>query len=404
MRLLILVLLPSLLGCFPSNGQGIDRGYITTYGSKYMWTGTEDTFVPNYIMIDVIANQREKGSSNDLSAITEGQMDAFIQTFLVEHGFNGVHIPVYGQWFHIGDNVVKAQDKEIDQKTFDQLKMIISKVYEAGGCAHLWLWGDAQRGQTSKSLESGIMGKEERLLLDEIYQQLNPVKGWTLGYGFDLWEWVTEQELEAWHNYLWQKRDWKHLLGARASKNQLNQLYEGLDISCYEYHKPSYQELLEMLNVRPGKPSFSSDRYRIRTPSKYPEKDYSADETLKGLWYHTMAGGVAAIWGNLDGSGEYDNKEALKCFSVFWNDKNRFTPEMKADTTFTDAYCLTDRSRYAFYKENTDQINYQLSGDRKDVIAVDTRKAYQELKLGTKDPGRHLFKAPYPSDWVIWAQ
>ncbi len=368
------------------------------------YTETGQTFVPNYAMIDMIANQRGHGNSNDLSLITEKDIDEFIDTFFKGHGFNGIHIPVYGQWFHIGENEVSASDREIDQKTFDQLKMIITRVYEAGGSTHLWLWGDAQRNQTSKSLAGGIMGAEEKYLLDEIHRQLNPLKGWTIGYGFDLWEWVEEDQLKAWHDYLWQKEGWIHLLGARASKNELNQLYEGLDYSGYEYHKPSYEELRIMIDKRPSKPSFSEDRYRIRTPSKYPEKDYDAEETLKGLWFHTMAGGVAAIWGNLDGTGEYPNKEALKCFSVFWNDKDRFKKDMIVDTTLSDAYCLTDHSFYVFYQEETDSITYSFEGKKKKVIAVDTRKAYQELQLGKLQAGRHTFRAPWSSDWAIWIE
>jgi len=380
------------------------RGYITHSNQKYIWSKTGQAFVPNYVMIDMIANQREKGKSNDLSLIAENEMDAFIDKFFVEHGFNGIHIPVYGQWFHIGDNKVKPNDIEIDHKTFDQLKMIITKVYEAGGCTHIWLWGDAQREQTSKSLKGGIMGAEEKYLLNEIHTQLNPLKGWTMGYGFDLWEWVDEYQLKAWHDYLWQKDDWKHLLGARASKNKLNQICEGLDYSSYEFHKPSYNELRTMINKRPSKPSFSEDRYRIRTPSKYPKKDYNEEETLKGLWYHTMAGGVAAIWGNLDETGEYKNKDALKCFSIFWNDKNRFKKDMVVDTTLSKAYCLTDYSCYVFYQEDAGVIDYSFKGKKKKVIAVDTKKKYHEIDLGKLKGGKQQFTAPYQSDWAIWIE
>jgi hypothetical protein len=369
-----------------------------------MWSKTGQTFVPNYVMIDMIANQREKGESNDLSMMKEEDIDDFINKFIIEHGFNGIHIPVFGQWFHIGDNKIKPTDREIDQETFDKLKMIINKVYEAGGSTHIWLWGDAQREQTSKSLSGGIMGAEEKHLLNEIYKQLNPLKGWTMGYGFDLWEWVDENQLKEWNDYLWQKEDWKHLLGARASKNKLNQIYEGLDYSSYEYHKPSYIELRTMINKRPSKPSFSEDRYRIRTPSKYPKKDYNEEETLKGLWYHTMAGGIGAIWGNLDGTGDYKNKDALKCFSIFWNDQNRFKKKMLVDTTLSRAYCLTDYSYYVFYQEETDNIVFSFKGKKKKVIAVDTKKKYQELDLGKLQGGQHEFKAPYQSDWAIWIE
>ena len=381
-----------------------DRGEITNYKGKYAWSVSGETFVPNYIMIDVIGKLRNEGNSNDLGPISEELIDQFISIYIKEHGFNGVHIPVFGQWFHIDKDEAGLDDYHIDQETFDKLAMIINKVYQAGGCTHIWLWGDASRNQTSKSLKHGIMGQEEKNLLDEIYSQFNPLKGWSMSYGFDLWEWVEEHQLKEWHDYLWQKEDWSHLLGARASKNELSQIYEGMDYSSYEYHKPSYQELREMKEKRPGKPAFSEDRYRIRTPSKYPLKDFSNEETRRGLWHHTMSGGIAAIWGNLNGTGEYENKEALKCFSIFWNDKNRFKNYMKVDTSFSDAYCLTDYSYYVFYKEETSIIDYSFIGKSKKVIAVDTKKKYQEIDLGVLKGENHIFKAPYQSDWVLWIE
>lgn len=381
-----------------------DRGEIANYQGKFIWSGSDKTFVPNYMMIDVIGKLRNEGNSNDLSPITEEHLDKFISTYFNDHGFNGVHVPVSGQWFHIDEDEVNPDDSEIDQKTFDKLAMIINKVYQAGGSTHIWLWGDASRSHTSKSLKDGIMGREEKYLLDEIHRQLNPLKGWTISYGFDLWEWVEESQLKAWHNYLWQKVGWNHLLGARSSKNKLDQIYEGMDYSSYEYHKPWYQELRKMKEARPRKSTFSEDRYRIRTPSKYPQKDYNEVETRRGLWHHTMAGGIAAIWGNLDNTGEYRNKDALKCFSIFWNGKDRFKKDMIVDTTLSDAYCLTDYTYYVFYKEDTDNVNYSFSGKPKEVIAVDTRKKYQELNLVKLKSGKHQFKAPYRSDWALWIE
>ncbi|MBZ0255185.1 hypothetical protein K8I31_03940, partial [bacterium] len=351
-------------------------------------------FVPNYIMIDVIGN--------DLSKISEQQMDRFIDEFIVGHGFNGVHIPVLGQWFHIGDMVVTKQDETPDERTLDKLAMIIQKVYDAGGCTHLWMWGDDSRSQTTKSTRGGIMGPQEKRLLDAIAKKLGPLKGWSMGYGFDLWEWVNGDQLKQWHSYLWSKPGWNHLLGARSETNKLTQIYEGLDYSSYEYHKPWYDDLVEMINRRPQKPSFSEDRYRIRHPSKYPDKDYNADETRRGLWHHAMAGGVAAIWGNLDGDGVYPNKDALKCFSIFWNDKGRLKKDMATDNAITDGYCLNDSGRsYVFYKENCKTIHFKLNGAPKTAVAVDARKAYAEINLGQLNAGGHTFEAPYESDWAI---
>ena len=375
-------------------GVSQERGEVGAYNHKFIWTGTQQAFVPNYIMLDVLGT--------DLSTITEAKMQAFIDEFIHGHGFTGVHVPVYGQWFHIGDATVSLNDGTSDPRTFDVLSMIIQNVYDAGGCTHLWMWGDDSRNQTANSTKGGIMGEQEKRVLDEIAKRLGPLPGWTMGYGFDLWEWVNEEQLKAWHDYLWSKPDWNHLLGARASKNEFDQIYERLDYSSYEYHKPWYDDLRNMIKRRPNQPSFSEDRYRIRHPSKYPEKDYNAEETRRGLWHHTMAGGVAAIWGHLDGDGIYPNKAALKCFSIFWNDKERFRKDMRVDNRITGGYALRDANRYyVFYKENCQTVQYTLEGLPKQAVAVDTRKAYREIDLGRKRAGAHTFEAPYESDWAI---
>lgn len=394
MRKINYLLLISLFILLKGSGVDHNRGEVSTYKQKFIWSGTMEAFVPNYLMIDML--------TSDLSEITEGILDEFIAEFMGKHGFNGLHVPVYGQWFHIGEKKITRDDSIPDPRTFEKLKMIITKVYDAGGCTHLWAWGDAQRNQTARSTVHGIMGKEEKKVMDMICEELGPLRGWTMGYGFDLFEWVTEEELDEWHNYMWSKPGWDHLLGARSFKNKLEPISEKMDYISYEYHKPWYDELVTMIDTRPEKPSFSEDRYRIRHPSKYPEKDYDADETRRGLWHHTMAGGVAAIWGNLDGDGVYPNKEALKCFFTFWNNKKRFRKDMERDKSQTDGYCLREKDNYyVFYKENTSSVKYGFTGKPKKVIAVDTRKAYEEISLGKKKAGTYTFTAPYKSDWAL---
>ena len=373
-----------------------DRGEVGTYKNKFIWTGTGKAFVPNYIMIDVL--------SGKLNEITEENLDSFIDEFIHGHGFTGVHVGVAGQWFHIGDSKITANDTVPDIRTFEKLALIIEKVYQAGGCTHIWLWGDDQRDQTPKSTRDGVMGRQDKMILNMIAQKLGPLKGWTMGYGFDLFEWTNEQQLSEWHDYMWSKPGWNHLLGARSNKNELNQISEKMDYSSYEYHKPWYDTLRVMINKRPSKPSFSEDRYRIRNnpPSKWPEKDYNEDETRRSLWHHTMAGGIAGIWGTLDGDGIYGNKDALKCFSIFWNDKKRFKKDMVVDNDATNGYGLRESdTHYVVYKEDTDKVAYVFKGKAKRVVAVDTKKKYKEIELGKLKAGDHIFEAPYVSDWAM---
>jgi hypothetical protein len=430
MKTLLIISIISIVSVFSSctinKSLSSDRGEVGTYKNKFIWNGTGQAFVPNYIMLEALTllpdeaeiiskhNLPFKPKTSDLRYFTEENLDRFIDEFIHGHGFNGVHVSVCGQWFHIGDHLVTENDTVPDPRTFEKMAMIIRKVYEAGGSTYFWLWGDHQRKWTTKSTKDGIMGKQEQLVLDMIAEKLGPLKGWYIGYGFDLFEWVTEEDLKKWHDYMWSKPGWSHLLGARSpAHTKLEQIYEGLDFSDYCCHKPWYDKknlngfinLVEMINARPTKPSLSGDRYRIRRNPPYrlhPEKDYNEEETRRGLWHHTMAGGVGAIWGHMDSPGIYPNKEELKCFSVFWNDNNRFRKDMVTDNSLTNGWCLRESDNYyVFYKENTGEITYSFSGKPKKVIAVDTRKKYQEIELGKKKSGNHVFNAPYVSDWAI---
>ncbi len=375
--------------------QAPDRGYVTHQGNKFVWSGSREAFVPNWCIFNY---------DHTLDQVDNAYIDNFVRQMMNEHGFNGAHVAVFGEWFHIGDPQVHSGDSNPDQRTFDKLKAIIKAVYAAGGSTHLWQWGDDARHQTSKSLSGGIMGSTEKKLLDKIYRELNELPGWTIGYGFDIWEWCNASQLQQWHDYLEAKPDWKHMMVARSAKNQVSQLYNGLDYSSYEMHKPSYNTLVAMLNHLPDKPSSSDDRYRIRDEGR--SKDVSAEEMRRLLWSHTMAGGVGGIHGDLkdnDGeSGPYPNWEEVKTFFTFWNKNKRFRQEMVRDNALTDQWALRDSTtHYVFYQENTNRVRYTFGGDSKRVVAVNTQAAYQEIDLGVKRAGSYTWNAPISSDWAI---
>ncbi len=378
-----------------AHAENIAQGYVTNYGTKYMWSESQKVFVPNFVMLGTNAGV-------DLSTVTQASMDSFLDEMFDLNGFNGVHIPVFGQWFHIGNDQVSTSDKTLDQTTFDTLKMIIQKVYSRGGVVHLWAWGDHDRSMTPRSLSGGIMGSEEKMVWDKIYTELNPLKGWTIGYGFDLHEWVTSSQLESWYNYCHDKPNWCHLLGGRAQKNQIDQIYGGMDYNGYENHKPRYEIYRDLLDHAASKPAFSEDRFRVRGGGR--TKDPTLDESRLMIWEATMAGGVAGIWGYLgteDGvSRSYPNADQMLCYSKFW--KNRFLKDMAWDNSGTDGYCLQNgTSNYVYYKEDTSSLTYTIAGGSKRVVAVDTKKAYAEIRLGTIENGSHTYNPPYVSDWAI---
>jgi hypothetical protein len=381
-------------------------GFVTQFGNKWGRTGTGEVFVPQLAMY----------ASPTYFYNKPEQIDADIQTFLVEHGFNGVHTQVYCRWFDIDQERATGIDDPVpDPRTFEALELLITKVHAAGGIVHIWVWGDEQRKQTP--VKWGKNGDVDRRLQRYIAARLGPLPGWTMGYGFDLDEWTKEEDLRKWHAYMHDQLGWFHFLGGRSiGPNyykpgvEFPQIAEGLDYSGYEQHRPTYEAYVAALQARPGRPAFSEDRFRVRDPSPYPDKDYDEELTRRGLWHSTMAGGVANIWGHLpkdqpsaEGSAPYAHPEWIKTCSRFF--EKRFLRDMVRDNDITDGVCLRRRSNrgFVFYKEDAESIEMDLSrmAGAQDALAVDAQKAYREIAIGRLDPKKQTWTAPYESDWAI---
>ena len=383
-------------------------GFITHEGNKWTRMGMgELAFVPNYVMYYTPDGYYNK----------PGLIDNDIQTFFIEHGFNGFHTRVACRWFDLfQDNSDNITDPNPDLKTFEALELLITKVNAAGGVVHIWLWGDDQRHQTP--VKWGINGKEDKRLQRYIAARLGPLPGWSMNYGFDLNEWVQEKDLKEWHDTMHAYMGWHHYLGARSG--ELDQIYEGMDYASYTHYKPFYYSLLPVMELRTDKPVISEDCFRIRNSVRYAYKDYTMLETRRGLWQATMAGGIGGIWGNLltspDGyaSAPYPNPEQIKTYARFW--EKRLLKSFIIDNTLIDGIgvCLKDtsESRFVFYKENTSFVILNLSGMKRKrpvrAIAVDTKMYYKEIDVGILYPKDYQrIELPYYSDWglsVGWFQ
>jgi hypothetical protein len=375
-------------------------GFITKYGSKWGRLGIDQAFVPQYVMYcDPLTFYRNPN-----------RIDADIRRFFVEHGFNGFHIAVVCRWFDLDklrSNEIASASPNPDPRTFEALELLIRKVHSAEGVVHIWAWGDEQRRMTPKKW--GINGEVDRRLQRYICARLGPLPGWSMGYGFDLQEWVKENDLHNWHEYMHRHLGWFHFLGGRAP--DLTRIYGGLDYSSYQQHRPDYDIYVKAIDQYPDKPTLLEDRFRVRK-NVYPKKDYDFDMTRRGLWRSTMAGGAANIWGNLlnprpDGmSHPYPNKGQILTWSRFW--KNRFRKELVRDNSLTDGVCLKIPGKLlVFYKENADSIQMDLSELQRTIqpIAVDTCCNYKEIKIaGLKAKPNQIFKAPRRSDWAVTVQ
>ena len=399
-----------------------DRGELTHFGNKWGWAGTGEVFVPQLVMYATPPNFYGN----------PGKVDADVRLYLDTYGFNGFHVFVSCRWFESGSRIVakrRGTDPQLDPRTFEALEMLIRKTYAATGMVHLWMWGDEERGQTPSAQDDwgGLDGPVARKVEAAIAERLGPLPGWTLGYGFDLDEWVETSEIHAW-------RDRMHRLlqvppvpagfrfmGGRPqgpNNGRNHRLYagwnRGLDYASYEHHKPSYAVYVEALESNPEKPVMSEDRFRVLPSSD--RKHYSPEEIRRGLYHSTLAGGVANIWGHLKnggshelGSAPFPNRGQIRTYFEFV--RGRFLEPMtrcsaaKANPN-RRTLCLGDTgAHFLFYRENTDRVELDLknAASALAVVAVDTKKPYQELVLGSYAPGRHKWRAPYRSDRAIAA-
>lgn len=392
------------------------HGFLKQFGSKWGWEGTENGFVPQLVMWDYIAGSNSPKAFHNKPKL----VDRMIEQFIEEHGFNGFHVPVVGgRWFDLDatSDRVKSTMTDPDPRTFEALELLITRTHQAGGMVHIWPWGDNSRSQTPRSLKGGIGGAVDRRLQRYIAARLGPIPGWSMGYGFDLDEWVTASQVRAWRDSVHRHMGWSHFLGGRPVGPNHGTDHAGnatwnkrLDYSSYEHHRPTYEVYLAAAQAVADQPVMSEDRFRIRR-GRYPKKDYSEELTRRGLYHSTMAGGVANIWGihpDLGPGGVYPNKDQIKTYSVFFHDKGRFLPDMMPAGKLSadaDTRVLLSRSAKSLvlYREAAAAIHVDLSGMGGALpgVAVDTTKAYSEIPLGAFQPKAQTIKLPAASDWVV---
>lgn len=343
------------------------KGFVTTEDAKWIRTATGKAFVPQYIMYD------------------KPNIEAGINEFVMDHGFTGFHI------IHLRDFL----------KNPEYFEAVVLKTYRVGGVTHFWLWGDAARQTTPDTY-----GVDVEKLYDEIIARLSPIPGWTLGYGFDLFEWVADGEVSKLREMMHKKTSYRHLIGARGYKNEYRQVDEGLDYASWEWHRPTYADYRRHIDKAKGRPAFSEDRFRIRPSGQHGYKNYNFEMTRRGLWHSLFAGGVANIWGYQKGdqafSSPYPNKDQLLIYRQFADEY--FSRDSKVTAPyFEDAVCLsvnTNNVSSACYIEDVDEITFnQHIADERQLSVIDVKKSAQELAVSVDEKSR--LRLPRKSDWVV---
>jgi len=384
-------------------------GFLHNCGNKFAVQTGNDAHLEGYLF--TVYMQRKQFDAVNLTDCDEQKIKDYCKA-AKDNGFEIVFFHINNQWLELGK--LKWSDHKSenpDLKTFEILDKIITTVHSQGCRVHLWAWGDESRGWTPIGLPGGINGKTDRRLQRYIAARLGPLPGWTLGYGFDLHEWVSAEQLNSWAKFLHDHFGYQHLLCARGSKlegpdNMISYSCCGRsgEITTTDGGPKNYQEVLEDFNSDKTQPHFYEERHSyLREGFKL-----DMDGTRRLLWWQAMVGGMGGFFGFYPNTPyPYPNPEQLRCHYTFWHTNKRFLLEScpDNDSCSSGAYVLKNKNNtsYVVYQQDCSSIEINLSemkGSCK-AVAVDTKKQYQQQDLGKLKAQKQTIQLPNVSDWAI---
>lgn len=339
-------------------------------------------------------------------------LDNGIDNFVLKHGMNSLYSGAIGnRWFKLEARSWEEHSSvNPDLRTFEGMEKAIAYLHSRGLHMHIWKWGDSDRKQTQVGVPGGINGEADRRLQRYIAARLGPIPGWTMGYGFDLGEWVSQDQLNSWAGFMNEKMGWPHLLFSRgyAPSNMGGLSYSsngpGSHVGSLQTSANgpgSFSEVTGHIDSDRNRPHLYEERFiYLREMGGGPA--WSMDRTRRVMWWNAMAGGVGAFWGVWDGP-FYSNPEQMRTHARFWQDRFRAGMERANHLTDGNAIKTPSNDLIVFYKEDTTSIRMDLSGmgSARQAAAVDTKKGYEEIALGNLDASDQTWTAPYRSDWAI---
>ncbi len=361
-------------------------------------------------LYNVYMNAAHAGSLGDYSLearTLRSQVDQLLNEAQA-HVFDAVFVAVNNNWFDFGSSSHLDHDSENpDPDAFVVLEELITRAHARGLSVHIWKWGDEERHWTPVGV-GGINGVPDRRLQRYIAARLGPLPGWTMSYGFDLDEWVAPEEVRSWAEYMGAHFGWPHLLMARESGQDRVHPSETfslgdrkLDVFSSDQRPEAdfFQWTKGLLTEAEGRPLLYERRF-LHTRDRF----WDMDTTRRALWQFTLGGGAGAIWGILWGNGDpYPRPQELGTHGQFW--KGRFLSEMEPTSRSAGSYTISTRggTHFVLYREDASTLRLDLTRmeGAKPAVAVDTRRPYAEIPIGTLDPGDHLWRAPHRSDWAV---
>jgi hypothetical protein len=389
------------------------RGFLTHVGNKYAIQVKDETDLRGYLFNAYMGRVRHPAYLDDFGPDV-GQAQKKALAYLAEARRNGceiIFLHINNNWFKLGVREHNKHDSaEPDPATFTLLEAIIRTIHRAGGRVHIWAWGDESRKWTPKGVPGGINGAADRRLQRYIAARLGPLPGWTMGYGFDLHEWTNTKHLNAWAQYLHEHMGWQHLLCARGHRldgpsniSSYDGFGRAVPVATTAHGPRDYEEIVEDLKGDTTEPHLYEERHSY----KRDRFKLDMDGTRRLLWWESMAGGMGGFFGFYPNSPHpYPNPEQLRTHYTFWHTKNRFRLDMQTtEDRGDDVYVLfcPSRRHYIFYSEDASSIRMKLlaMSGALPAVAVDTKKEYSEIDIGTLSTEEHIWKAPYRSDWAV---
>ncbi len=324
-----------------------------------------------------------------------------------QNGFEIFFVIIGNNFFDYGSKAHNEHNSENpDRKTFRVLEDMVQGARSNGCRIMFWAWGDESRQWTPIGVGEGINGAADRRLQRYIAARLGPLPGWTMGYGFDLHEYVSKEELRSWQSYLHERFGWQHLLSARATDLRSQDHMNGYAITDQEqgdFYGPAYpsiETLIDKLNTDTDNPHFDEERHT------WQRWGLDETQTRRLVWRTVMANGFGGWYGFFNNAPYPDSLQtALRTHRTFWHDHERYKLSMERVNEQTSGYALATEDREAFvvYEENTETIDINLSAapGEMQVTAVDTTTAYEERSIGTFQPVSHTVELPSQSDWAL---
>ena len=389
------------------------KGFVTNVGNRFAVQVKDGSDLRGYVFNAYMSRVKHPAFLDEFGSELGGVEKAARAYFAdaMANGFEIIFVHVNNNWFKFGAKKHSEHKSENpDPAAFRVLERIITTVHRMGGRVHIWAWGDESRKWTPRGVPGGINGQVDRRLQRYIAARLGPVAGWTMGYGFDLHEWVKAEQVNTWAEYLHKHFGWQHLLSARGQRlkgpynvNSYDGFGRGVPLTTTSHGPADYQEIVEDLEGDVKRAHLYEERHSYKRSGF----KLDMDGTRRLLWWESMAGGMGGFFGFYpDSPHPYPNPQQLRTHYAFWHDNGRFLLDMERANKLTDGgYVLkaADKKHHVFYKEGASSIRMDLSGmaGEQPGIAVDTKKAYREIGLGVLDRKEQVWRPPYRSDWAI---